>query len=125
MERALDDLGLEPGTPLAEIAVDRVFIGSCTNSRIEDLRAAAAVAKGRRAVVPTLVSPGSGTVKRTAEAEGLDRIFTAAGFAWVHSGCSMCVAQHGDRLEPGQRPASTSHTHLAGGRPTLRKGKRE
>src|SRR3546814_12276468 len=106
MERALDYMGLEPGTPLAEIAVDRVFIGSCTNSRVEDLRAAAAVAKGRRAVVPTLVSPGSGTVKRTAEAEGLDRIFTAAGFEWGPSGWSMCVAPAGDRREPGMGRAT-------------------
>ncbi len=117
MERALAYMGLEPGTPMAEIAVDRVFIGSCTNARIEDLRAAAAVVRGRRVarnVRQALVVPGSGLVKRQAEAEGLDRIFRAAGFEWREPGCSMCLAMNADRLGPGERCASTSNRNLEG-----------
>ncbi len=117
MERALAYMGLEPGTPMAEIAVDRVFIGSCTNARIEDLRAAAAVVRGRRvarSVRQALVVPGSGLVKRQAEAEGLDRIFRAAGFEWREPGCSMCLAMNADRLGPGERCASTSNRNFEG-----------
>ena len=114
MTAALDYMALTPGTPLTEIAVDRVFIGSCTNSRIEDLRAAAAVAKGRKAVVPTLVVPGSGLVKKQAEAEGLDAIFQQAGFEWRLPGCSMCVGMNGDQLAPGERSASTSNRNFRG-----------
>ena len=114
--RALEYMGLAPGTPLASIAVDRVFIGSCTNSRIEDLRAAAAVARGRRVApgVKAMVVPGSGLVRRQAEAEGLDEIFRAAGFEWRLPGCSMCVAMNPDRLEPGERCASTSNRNFEG-----------
>lgn len=111
---ALDYMGLEPGTPLASIAIDRVFIGSCTNSRIEDLRAAAAVAKRGRAVVPALVVPGSESVRRQAEAEGLDKIFLGAGFEWRHAGCSMCAAMNGDVVPPGERCASTSNRNFVG-----------
>jgi 3-isopropylmalate/(R)-2-methylmalate dehydratase large subunit len=115
MERALDYMGLVPGTPLEQVAVDRVFIGSCTNSRIEDLRAAAKVAKGRKAVVPSWVVAGSGLVKKQAEAEGLDRIFRAAGFEWREQpGCSMCVGMNGDTGKPGQRIASTSNRNFIG-----------
>jgi 3-isopropylmalate/(R)-2-methylmalate dehydratase large subunit len=114
MERMLAYMGLTPGTPLTEIAVSRVFIGSCTNSRLEDLRAAAAVVKGRRAAVPAIVVPGSGLVKRAAEAEGLDRIFTAAGFEWRDPGCSMCVGMNGDTARPGERTASTSNRNFEG-----------
>jgi len=116
MQRALDYMGLAPGTPLAEIKIDRVFIGSCTNSRIEDLREAAAVAKGRKvaAHVGAMVVPGSGLVKEQAEAEGLDRIFVEAGFEWREPGCSMCLAMNADRLEPGERCASTSNRNFEG-----------
>ncbi len=114
MERALAYIGLVPGTPLTQVKVDRVFIGSCTNSRIEDLRAAAAVAKGRRAVIPAMISPGSTQIKRQAEAEGLDRIFTEAGFEWRESGCSMCVGMNGDLVAPGERCASTSNRNFEG-----------
>ena len=114
VERALDYMGLRPGTPLAEIAIDRVFIGSCTNGRIEDLRAVAAVVKDRRAAVPAMVVPGSGLVKRQAEAEGLDRVFTGAGFEWRQPGCSMCVAVNGDLVMPGERCASTSNRNFQG-----------
>jgi 3-isopropylmalate/(R)-2-methylmalate dehydratase large subunit len=107
-------MGLMPGTRLTDIAIDRVFIGSCTNSRIEDLRAAAAVARGRKAVVPTLVVPGSGLVKRQAEAEGLDRIFRDAGFEWRHAGCSMCVGINGETGRPQERIASTSNRNFEG-----------
>jgi 3-isopropylmalate/(R)-2-methylmalate dehydratase large subunit len=107
-------MDLRPGTPLAEVAIDRAFIGSCTNSRIEDLRAAAAVVKGRRAAVPAMVSPGSLLVKRQAEAEGLDRVFRDAGFEWRDSGCSMCVGMNGDLLRPGERCASTSNRNFEG-----------
>ena len=108
IERALQYMGLTPGMLLTGIAVDRVFIGSCTNARLEDLRAAAAVVKGRRAVVPAMVSPGSTDVKRRAEAEGIDRVFTDAGFEWRDSACSMCVGSNGDFASPGERCASTS-----------------
>jgi 3-isopropylmalate/(R)-2-methylmalate dehydratase large subunit len=117
MQRALEYMGLEPGTPIREIQVDHVFIGSCTNGRIEDLRAAARVAEGRQvveSVVQALVVPGSGLVKRQAEEEGLDRIFTAAGFEWRDPGCSMCLAMNADRLAPGDRCASTSNRNFEG-----------
>jgi len=114
IERALAYMGLTPGTRLTEVPVDRVFIGSCTNSRIEDLRAAAAVARGRRALVPTMVVPGSGLVKRAAEAEGLDRIFIAAGFEWRDPGCSMCVGMNGETAGEGERCASTSNRNFEG-----------
>jgi 3-isopropylmalate/(R)-2-methylmalate dehydratase large subunit len=116
IERALDYMGLVPGTPLGSINIDHVFIGSCTNGRIEDLRAAAAVAKGRRVAdgVTALVVPGSGLVKNQAEEEGLDKIFTAAGFEWRDAGCSMCLAMNDDRLEPGDRCASTSNRNFEG-----------
>ncbi len=116
MELALEYMGLEAGTPLAEINVDRVFIGSCTNGRIEDLRSAAAVAKGRKVAdhVDAMVVPGSGLVKSEAEAEGLDKIFIEAGFEWREPGCSMCLAMNADRLEPGERCASTSNRNFEG-----------
>jgi 3-isopropylmalate/(R)-2-methylmalate dehydratase large subunit len=114
MERALGYMGLAPGTPFSEIPVDRVFIGSCTNSRIEDLRAAAKLADGRKAVVPAMVVPGSGLVKAQAEAEGLDAIFKHAGFEWREAGCSMCVGMNGDLVAPGERCASTSNRNFAG-----------
>ena len=114
--RALEYMGLEAGKKLPDFGVDRVFIGSCTNSRIEDLRAAAAVAKGHRVSgsVHAMVVPGSGVVKRQAEEEGLDRIFTEAGFEWREAGCSMCLAMNPDKLEPGQRCASTSNRNFEG-----------
>jgi len=114
MARALEYMGLVPGTPIADIAVDRVFIWSCTNARIEDLREAAAVARGRRAMVPAMVVPGSGLVKQQAEAEGLDRVFRAAGFEWREPGCSMCVGMNGDLVAPGERCASTSNRNFVG-----------
>ncbi|MGI9421625.1 MAG: 3-isopropylmalate dehydratase large subunit [Hyphomicrobiaceae bacterium] len=114
MAAALDYMDLVPGMALAEIKVDTVFIGSCTNSRIEDLRSAAGVAKGRRAQVRTLVVPGSGIVKRQAESEGLDKIFTDAGMEWREPGCSMCLALNGDSLAPGERAASTSNRNFRG-----------
>ncbi len=114
LERALAYMGLRPGTPLTDVPVDRVFIGSCTNSRLEDLRAAAAVARGRRARVPAWVVPGSGQVKRAAEAEGLDRVFRDAGFEWREPGCSMCVGMNGDTGRPGERVASTSNRNFEG-----------
>jgi 3-isopropylmalate/(R)-2-methylmalate dehydratase large subunit len=117
MERALLYMGLSPNTPMSQIHVDKVFIGSCTNSRIEDLRQAAAVAKGRqvaKSVRLALVVPGSGLVKAQAEAEGLDRIFRDAGFDWREPGCSMCLAMNDDRLEPGERCASTSNRNFEG-----------
>src|SRR5215475_3051693 len=113
-EAALAYWALRPGTPLTEIAVDRVFIGSCTNSRIEDLRAAAKVLEGRRAVVPAMAVPGSGLVKARAEAEGLDTIFKRAGFEWREAGCSMCVGMNGDLVAPGERCASTSNRNFVG-----------
>ena len=117
MRRALAYMGLDAGTPITEVAVDRVFIGSCTNGRIEDLRAAAEVARGRRVadnVIEALVVPGSGLVKAQAEAEGLDRIFTDAGFQWREPGCSMCLAMNADRLQPQERCASTSNRNFEG-----------
>lgn len=116
-ERAYAYMGLTPNTPIHEITIDKVFIGSCTNSRIEDLRAAAAVAKGKH-IAPNvklaLVVPGSGLVKAQAEHEGLDRIFIDAGFEWREPGCSMCLAMNADRLEPGERCASTSNRNFEG-----------
>ncbi|MES2181600.1 MAG: 3-isopropylmalate dehydratase large subunit [Pseudomonadota bacterium] len=116
-ERAYAYMGLIPNTPIDEINIDKVFIGSCTNSRIEDLRAAAAVAKGKH-IAPNvklaLVVPGSGLVKAQAELEGLDKIFIAAGFEWREPGCSMCLAMNADRLEPGERCASTSNRNFEG-----------
>ena len=114
MASALEYMALTPGAPVSGITVDRVFIGSCTNSRIEDLREAAEIAKGRRAVVPTLVVPGSGLIKKQAESEGLDQIFTQAGMQWREPGCSMCVAINGDTLAPGERCASTSNRNFRG-----------
>ncbi len=116
IERSLAYMGLTAGTPLSEITVDRVFIGSCTNGRIEDLRAAAAVAQGRKvaAGVSAMVVPGSGLVKEQAEQEGLDKIFLDAGFEWREPGCSMCLAMNADRLEPGERCASTSNRNFEG-----------
>jgi len=117
MERALAYMGLTPRMRIADIRLDKVFIGSCTNSRIEDLRAAAAVAKGRRVAANirlAMVVPGSGPVKAQAEREGLDRIFRDAGFEWREPGCSMCLAMNADRLEPGERCASTSNRNFEG-----------
>ncbi len=117
MERALVYMGLEPNTPMTSIQIDKVFIGSCTNSRIEDLREAAVVVRGKRKaanVKVALVVPGSGLVKRQAEKEGLDKIFKDAGFEWREPGCSMCLAMNADRLEPGERSASTSNRNFEG-----------
>ena len=117
VERALKYMGLAPNTAISEIPVDQVFIGSCTNSRIEDLREAAAVAKGRKkaaSVKRVLVVPGSGLVKQQAETEGLDKIFIDAGFEWREPGCSMCLAMNADRLEPGEHCASTSNRNFEG-----------
>jgi 3-isopropylmalate/(R)-2-methylmalate dehydratase large subunit len=117
MERALQYMDLKPGTPMAAIPVDKVFIGSCTNARIEDLRAAAAVARGHKvaaSVKLAMVVPGSGLVKSQADKEGLDQIFVAAGFEWREPGCSMCLAMNADRLEPGERCASTSNRNFEG-----------
>lgn len=116
-ERALQYMGLAANTPIEDIPVDKVFIGSCTNSRIEDLRAAASVVRGKKVaanVKLALVVPGSGLVKQQAEAEGLDKIFLAAGFEWREPGCSMCLAMNADRLEPGERCASTSNRNFEG-----------
>lgn len=113
-EQALDYIGLAPGTPISDIGIDRVFIGSCTNSRLEDIRAAAAVASLGQAKVPAWVVPGSQTVKRAAEQEGLDKILTAAGFEWREPGCSLCTAINGDQLQPGERCASTSNRNFRG-----------
>lgn len=117
MIRALEYMGLEANTPINEIAIDKVFIGSCTNSRIEDLRSAAQVVRGRRVagnVKQAMVVPGSGLVKLQAEKEGLDKIFLEAGFEWREPGCSMCLAMNADRLEPGERCASTSNRNFEG-----------
>jgi 3-isopropylmalate/(R)-2-methylmalate dehydratase large subunit len=119
IERALTYMALEPGKPIADIRIDKVFIGSCTNSRIEDLREAAAVVRrigGRVAssVKLAMVVPGSGLVKEQAEREGLDAVFKAAGFEWRQPGCSMCLAMNADRLEPGERCASTSNRNFEG-----------
>jgi 3-isopropylmalate/(R)-2-methylmalate dehydratase large subunit len=111
---ALDYMGIAPGKKLTDITIDRIFIGSCTNARIEDLRAAAAVLAGRVSKVPGLVSPGSSTVKRQAEEEGLDRIFRNAGLEWAESGCSMCVGINGDIVPPGERCASTTNRNFRG-----------
>ncbi len=117
IQHALDYMGLEAGTPMTEIRPDTIFIGSCTNARIEDLRAAAQVAKGRKVaegIKLAMVVPGSGLVKEQAEAEGLDQIFLAAGFEWREPGCSMCLAMNADRLAPGERCASTSNRNFEG-----------
>ena len=117
LERALAYMGLTPGMAMQDIAVDKVFIGSCTNARIEDLRAAAAVVRGRKCapgIKLALVVPGSGLVKRAAEAEGLDQVFRDAGFEWRDPGCSMCLAMNADRLETGERCASTSNRNFEG-----------
>ena len=117
IERALKYMGLRANQPITDIRLDRVFIGSCTNARIEDLRAAAAVAKGRKVaatVKQALVVPGSGLVKAQAEREGLDRIFLDAGFEWREPGCSMCLAMNPDRLESGEHCASTSNRNFEG-----------
>jgi len=114
--RALTYMGLEAGTAMRDIAVDTVFIGSCTNARIEDLRAAAAVVRGRkvRDGLRALVVPGSGLVRAAAEEEGLDRVFIDAGFEWRQPGCSMCLAMNPDKLAPGERAASTSNRNFEG-----------
>ncbi|HWE99724.1 MAG TPA: 3-isopropylmalate dehydratase large subunit [Caulobacteraceae bacterium] len=114
--RALDYMGLQPGQPIAEARIDRVFIGSCTNSRIEDLRAAAGIVRGRKvaAHVGAMVAPGSGLIRAQAEEEGLDEVFRAAGFDWREPGCSMCLAMNPDRLAPGERCASTSNRNFEG-----------
>ena len=117
MRNALKYMGLEAGTPIGEVRPDHVFIGSCTNARIEDLRAAAVAIRGRKvagSIRQALVVPGSGLVKRAAEAEGLDEIFKAAGFEWREPGCSMCLAMNADRLAPGDRCASTSNRNFEG-----------
>ncbi len=117
MRKALAYMGLDAGTPINQIKLDKVFIGSCTNSRIEDLRAAAKVAEGKKVadnIMLAMVVPGSGLVKQQAEAEGLDRIFIEAGFEWREPGCSMCLAMNADRLEPGERCASTSNRNFEG-----------
>jgi 3-isopropylmalate/(R)-2-methylmalate dehydratase large subunit len=117
MQKALDYMGLEANIPLNQVYVDKVFIGSCTNSRIEDLRAAAAVARGRKVadnIKLAMVVPGSGLVKQEAEREGLDQVFIEAGFEWREPGCSMCLAMNADRLEPGERCASTSNRNFEG-----------
>jgi len=114
MLAAYEYMDLKPGMAASDIRPDRVFIGACTNSRIEDLRSAAAVAKGRKAVIPAMVVPGSGLIRAQAEAEGLDRIFKDAGFEWRLAGCSMCVGINGDTLKPGERSASTSNRNFRG-----------
>ncbi|MCB2058680.1 MAG: 3-isopropylmalate dehydratase large subunit, partial [Novosphingobium sp.] len=115
-ERSLEYMGLKPGTPLSEIAIDTVFIGSCTNGRIEDLRAAAAVVKGKKIKegMRAMVVPGSGLVRAQAEEEGLADIFKEAGFEWRLAGCSMCLAMNPDQLAPGERCASTSNRNFEG-----------
>ena len=116
VERALDYMGLTAGQPITDARIDRVFIGSCTNSRIEDIRAVAAIARGRKVApgVRALVVPGSGLVKQAAEAEGLDKILLEAGFEWREAGCSMCLGMNPDKLKPGQRSASTSNRNFEG-----------
>ena len=116
MRRSLDYMGLTPGTRMTDVTIDNVFIGSCTNSRIEDLRAAADILRGRRVAdhVDAMVSPGSSLIKQQAEAEGLDRVFIAAGFQWRESGCSMCLGMNPDRVPPGKRCASTSNRNFEG-----------
>lgn len=114
LEKSLAYMGLKPGMPLEGIVVERVFIGSCTNGRIEDLRAASGIMRGKRTMVPTVVVPGSGMVKAQAEAEGLDRIFIDAGCDWRHAGCSMCLAINGDIVPSGERCASTTNRNFVG-----------
>jgi 3-isopropylmalate/(R)-2-methylmalate dehydratase large subunit len=116
MERSLEYMGLEAGTQMEDIKINAAFIGSCTNSRIEDMRAAAEIAKGRKVAVgvQALVVPGSGLVKELAEQEGLDQIFIDAGFEWRDAGCSMCLAMNADKLKPGERAASTSNRNFEG-----------
>ena len=116
MTRSLNYMALAPGTLMEDIRIDRVFIGSCTNGRIEDLRIAASVAAGRHVAdnVSAIVVPGSAAVRIQAESEGLDRVFQDAGFEWRSAGCSMCVAMNDDRLEPGERCASTSNRNFEG-----------
>ncbi len=116
IERKLEYMGLKPGQKITDIPIDRVFIGSCTNGRLEDLRAAAAIVRGKKVspAVKAMVVPGSGVVKEQAEAEGLDKVFTEAGFEWREPGCSMCLAMNADRLEPGERCASTSNRNFEG-----------
>ncbi len=115
-EKALEYMGLAPNMPITDIKIDKVFIGSCTNSRIEDLRLAASFAKGKKVAktVQALVVPGSGLVKQQAEAEGLDHVFRSAGFEWREAGCSMCLAMNADVLRPGERCASTSNRNFEG-----------
>ncbi len=114
IKSSLDYMDLKPGMPMTDIKVDKVFVGACTNARIEDLRAAAAIAKGRKAQVQTLIVPGSGLVKKQAEAEGLDKIFTEAGMEWRQPGCSMCCALNGDIVGPGERVAATNNRNFKG-----------
>ena len=114
LQDSLDYMGLTPGQALTDIAINRVFIGSCTNARIEDLRTAASIIKGHKSKVPGLISPGSTEVKRQAEAEGLDQIFIEAGLEWRESGCSMCVGMNGDQLQPGERSASSTNRNFKG-----------
>ena len=115
-QRALDYMGLTAGTKITDIEIDRVFIGSCTNGRIEDLRAVANVVGGRKVAdrVDAMIVPGSGLVKEQAESEGLDKVFIDAGFEWREPGCSMCLAMNDDRLKPGERCASTSNRNFEG-----------
>ncbi|MCB1883763.1 MAG: 3-isopropylmalate dehydratase large subunit, partial [Geminicoccaceae bacterium] len=116
IRRSLDYMGLEPGTPLREVTIDRVFLGSCTNGRIEDLRAAAKIVEGHKVAdtVRAMVVPGSGLVRHQAEAEGLDEVFRAAGFEWREAGCSMCLGMNPDQLAPQERCASTSNRNFEG-----------
>jgi 3-isopropylmalate/(R)-2-methylmalate dehydratase large subunit len=117
LEHALKYMGLQPNTPIQDIRPDKIFIGSCTNSRIEDLRAAAQIVRGKHVatnIKQALVVPGSGLVKRQAEAEGLDQVFRAAGFEWREPGCSMCLGMNDDHLQPGERCASTSNRNFEG-----------
>ena len=116
IERSIEYMGLKAGMKMTDIRVDKVFIGSCTNGRLEDLRAAASVVKGRKVAdgVFAMAVPGSGLIKAEAEKEGLDRIFLEAGFEWREPGCSMCIAMNGDMLEPGKRSASTSNRNFEG-----------
>jgi 3-isopropylmalate/(R)-2-methylmalate dehydratase large subunit len=116
VQRMVDYMGLVPGQKLQDLTVDVVFIGSCTNSRIEDIRAAAAIARGRKVAdgVRAMVVPGSGLVKAQAEAEGLDAVLKEAGFEWREAGCSMCLGMNPDKLKPGQRCASTSNRNFEG-----------
>jgi 3-isopropylmalate/(R)-2-methylmalate dehydratase large subunit len=115
-ERALEYMGLKPNMPITDIAIDRVFIGSCTNARLSDLHAAADIIKGRKVSpdVVALVVPGSQSIKKQAEAEGLDKVFKEAGFEWRESGCSMCLGMNPDILQPGERSASTSNRNFEG-----------